>query len=158
MNLSDVKASPNKRAHKKRVGRGNGSGWGKTAGRGENGQKSRSGYSSPRMAEGGQMPIFRRIPKKGFTNGPFKKEFIIVNVADLEKLEDGTVVTAELLKKTRIISRYKDGVKILGEGELTKKLDVKIQKISKSAREKIEKTGGTVEIVKLVPKVKKVSE
>ena len=129
-----------------RVGRGAGSGNGKTAGKGHKGQKARSG-SKKNGFEGGQMPLARRLPKRGFTN-IFAKEYTVVNVGELEKLENGTTVTAELLKKQGIISKIeKDGLKVLGRGELTKKLDVKAAKFSETAKKAIEAAGGSAEVV-----------
>ena len=130
----------------KRKGRGTGSGLGKTAGRGHKGQKSRSGGGVRPGFEGGQMPLTRRIPKRGFTN-VFAKVYSEVNVAQLEVFEPDTVVTPELLKEKGIIKKLNDGVKILGEGELNKKLTVKAHKFSKAAQEKIEAAGGKAEVI-----------
>ena len=128
-----------------RRGRGHGSGNGKTAGKGHKGQKARSG--APRIGfEGGQMPLFRRLPKRGFKNRN-AKDYAFVNVGRLDTFEEGTVITPELLLETGVIAKLRDGVKILGEGELTKKLTVKTNKISASAKEKIEAAGGTVEVI-----------
>ncbi|MEG0872383.1 MAG: 50S ribosomal protein L15 [Clostridia bacterium] len=130
---------------RKRVGRGIGSGLGKTAGRGHNGQKSRSGGSIRRGFEGGQTPLFRRIPKRGFTNR-FSTEYAIVNLSDLERFEADTVVNTELLLKEGIIRKELDGLKVLGNGELTKKLTVVAAKFSKAAEEKIQAVGGKTEV------------
>ena len=130
----------------KRKGRGTGSGLGKTAGRGHKGQKSRSGGGVRPGFEGGQMPLTRRIPKRGFTN-VFAKVYSEVNVAQLEVFEPDTVVTPELLKEKGIIKKLNDGVKILGNGELSKKLTVKAHKFSKAAQEKIEAAGGKAEVI-----------
>ena len=128
-----------------RRGRGHGSGNGKTAGKGHKGQKARSG--APRIGfEGGQMPLYRRIPKRGFTNRN-SLEIIAINVSVLNKFEDGTEVTPEVLLQEGVISKIADGVKILGNGELTKKLNVKVNAYSASAKEKIEKAGGTAEVI-----------
>jgi len=128
-----------------RKGRGAGSGNGKTAGKGHKGQKARSG--APRIGfEGGQMPLFRRLPKRGFNNRN-SKVYAYVNVERLEQFEDGTVVTAELLLENGIVAKVIDGVKILGGGELTKKLTVKVAKVTESAKAKIEAAGGTVEVI-----------
>lgn len=144
MRLSDLKP-----LHPKdkpwRVGRGIGSGNGKTSGRGHKGQLARSGGGVRPGFEGGQMPLVRRIPKRGFVN-IFKREYSIVNLKDLEGFEAGTVITPEFLKETGKIKKIKDGVKILGEGEVTKPLTVKVNAISQSAREKIEAAGGRVEV------------
>jgi large subunit ribosomal protein L15 len=134
------------RTAKKRVGRGPGSGLGKTSGRGQKGQKARSGGGVRLGFEGGQTPLARRLPKRGFTNFN-RKEYAIVNIADLEKrFEDGTTVTPELLKEVGLVKKELNGVKVLGKGELTKKLNVKAAKFSKTAQEAIEKAGGTTEV------------
>ena len=128
-----------------RRGRGHGSGNGKTAGKGHKGQKARSG--APRIGfEGGQMPLYRRIPKRGFTNRN-SLEIIAINVSALERFENGTEVTPEVLLNEGVISKIADGVKVLGNGELTKKLNVKVNAFSASAKEKIEKAGGTAEVI-----------
>ncbi|SDL18480.1 50S ribosomal protein L15 [Natronincola ferrireducens] len=131
----------------KRKGRGTGSGLGKTAGRGSNGQNSRSGGGTRLGFEGGQMPLIRRIPKRGFTN-IFKKQFAIVNIEDLNRFENGTEITAQMLKEAGVIKKIeKDGLKILGNGNLEKNLTIKAQKFTKSAVEKIEAAGGKVEVI-----------
>ncbi|MFY9213874.1 MAG: 50S ribosomal protein L15 [Tissierellaceae bacterium] len=133
---------------RKRVGRGIGSGLGKTAGRGHDGQNARSGGGVRPGFEGGQMPLFRRLPKRGFTN-IFAKEFAIVNIEDLNVFADDTVVTPELLIEEGLVKKGKviDGIKVLGNGEITKKLTVKSHKFSKSAVEKIEAAGGKTEVI-----------
>jgi len=143
-NLKPARGSVRKR---KRVGRGPGSGTGKTAGRGENGQKSRSGYSRKVGFEGGQMPLHRRVPKRGFTNAPFRKEFAEVNLGRLEVFEDGTIVTPEVLVKRGIVKRVRDGVKILGKGDLTKALTVHAHRFSARAKERIAGAGGKAEVL-----------
>ncbi|MDO4543605.1 MAG: 50S ribosomal protein L15 [Clostridia bacterium] len=146
MKLHELQPTPGTKKAPKRVGRGTGSGIGKTSAKGHKGQKARSG-SKKNGFEGGQMPLARRLPKRGFHNH-FAKEYTIINISDLERLENDTEVTAELLKKTGAISKIeKDGLKVLGNGELTKKLNVKAAKFSKSAEEAIVKAGGTVEVV-----------
>jgi large subunit ribosomal protein L15 len=130
----------------KRKGRGTATGQGKTAGRGMNGQKSRSGGGVRLGFEGGQMPLYRRIPKRGFTN-VFKKEWSIMNVSDLNAYEEGTVITPELLIADGKVKQVTAGVKILGNGELEKKLTVKANKFSKAAIEKIEAAGGKAEVI-----------
>lgn len=131
----------------KRLGRGTGSGRGTTAGRGHDGQNSRSGGGVRPGFEGGQMPIYRRLPKRGFTN-IFAKEYAIVNLADLnDKFEDGAEITPEVLVETGLIKKVCDGVKVLGDGNLDKKLTVKATKFSKTAAEKIEANGGKVEVI-----------
>lgn len=146
MNLHDLKPAAGSRKKPKRVGRGPGSGTGKTSGRGEKGQKSRSGYSSKRGFEGGQMPLHRRLPKRGFTN-IFRKHFRTVNVSQLNGFEPGTEVTPELLQKSGLLRKGETDTKILGNGELTVKLTVKAHKFTKSAAQKIEAAGGTVELL-----------
>lgn len=130
----------------KRVGRGQGTGQGTTAGRGMNGQNSRSGGGVRLGFEGGQMPLYRRLPKRGFTNH-WATEYAEVNVASLNRFENDTVVDFDLLLQSGLVKQVKDGVKILGNGELEKKLTVKAEKFSKSAVEKIEKAGGKVEVI-----------
>ena len=130
----------------KRVGRGQGTGQGTTAGRGMNGQNSRSGGGVRLGFEGGQMPLYRRLPKRGFTNH-WAKEYAEVNVKDLNRFENDTVVDFDLLLQSGLVKQVKDGVKVLGNGELEKKLTVKAEKFSKSAAEKIEKAGGKVEVI-----------
>lgn len=130
----------------KRIGRGHGSGNGKTAGKGHKGQNARSGGGVRPGFEGGQMPMTRRIPKRGFNN-IFATKYSIVNVSDLDQFVDGTVVDADLLKASGLIKKTNDGVKILGNGELTKNLTVKAAAFSASAKEKIEKAGGKAEVM-----------
>ena len=142
-NLSPAEGSRQSDAFRR--GRGHGSGNGKTAGKGHKGQKARSGAPRPGF-EGGQMPLYRRLPKRGFTNRN-TKEIISINVDVLNRFEDNTDVTVELLLESGAISAAKDGVKILGGGELTKKLNVKANAFSESAKEKIEAAGGTVEVI-----------
>jgi large subunit ribosomal protein L15 len=142
MELNNLKPKKGARHAKKRVGRGPGSGHGKTAGRGEKGQKSRSGYSRMLGFEGGQMPLHRRLPKRGFTN-IFKKVNAVVNVSDLERFDNGAVVDEGVLRKAGLVKGAADGVKILGDGKLTKKLNVHATKFSASARKQIEAAGGT---------------
>ncbi|MFA5676432.1 MAG: 50S ribosomal protein L15 [Christensenellales bacterium] len=146
MKLSDLKPAPGSRKTKKRVGRGIGSGLGKTSTRGQDGQKSRSGGGVRPGFEGGQMPLSRRLPKRGFTN-IFAKEYATVNVCELNRFEDGTEITAAFLKEQRIIRKINDGLKVLGNGELTKKLTVKAAKFTETAAEKIAAAGGTAEVV-----------
>lgn len=146
MKLHELKPAQGSRKAKKRVGRGTGSGLGRNAGKGEKGQNSRSGGGVRLGFEGGQMPLFRRLPKRGFTN-IFAKEIVAINVDRLNIFENGTEVTPELLIEKGIIGKIKDGVKILGNGELEKNLVVKASKFSKSAVEKIEAAGGKVEVI-----------
>ncbi len=146
MRLDELQPAEGSTFKVKRVGRGIGSGNGKTSGKGHKGQKARSGGGVRPGFEGGQMPLYRRLPKRGFNN-IFAKEYVTINVEVLERFENGTEVTAELLKETGVISKILDGVKILGRGELTKKLNVKVAKFSASAAEKIEKAGGKAEVI-----------
>ena len=146
MKLDELQPAEGSKFAVKRVGRGIGSGTGKTSGKGHKGQNARSGGGVRPGFEGGQMPLYRRLPKRGFNN-IFAKQYVTVNVEALEKLEDGTEVTAQLLKEKGIISKTLDGVKILGRGELTKKLNVKVAKYTESAKEKIEKAGGKAEVM-----------
>lgn len=132
---------------KKRVGRGSGSGLGKTSGRGQKGQKARSGGSINPVFEGGQLPLYRRLPKKGFSNYPFKKEYAVINLSDLNVFEDGTVVTPALLKEIGIVKKQLSGIKVLGEGQLEKKLTVQAHKFSKSAIDKINESGSKAEVI-----------
>ena len=146
MELSNLQpAAGSKHSDNFRRGRGHGSGNGKTAGKGHKGQKARSG--APRIGfEGGQMPLYRRIPKRGFTNRN-TKEIISINVSALERFEDGTVVTVEKLLEEGVISKAADGVKILGNGEISKKLTVQVNAFSETAKAKIEAAGGSAEVI-----------
>ena len=132
---------------KKRVGHGPGSGLGKTSGRGQKGQKARSGGSINPVFEGGQLPLYRRLPKRGFSNYPFKKEYAVINLSDLNVFEDGTVVTPALLKERGIVKKQLSGIKVLGEGQLEKKLTVQAHKFSKSAIDKINESGSKAEVI-----------
>ena len=146
MNLSELKpAAGSTHSANFRVGRGHGSGNGKTAGKGHKGQKARSGAPRPGF-EGGQMPLYRRLPKRGFTNRN-TKDIVSINITELNRFEDGTVVTIETLVENGVIKNPKDSVKILGNGELTKKLTVKANAFSASAAEKIQALGGTTEVI-----------
>ena len=134
--------------HKKKIlGRGRGSGLGKTSGKGHKGQNARSGGGVRPGFEGGQLPLFKRLPQRGFSNAMFKKVYATINVSDLEKFDNGAVVTPELLKEMGILKKQLSGVKVLGNGELTKKITVKAHKFSKSAIEKIEAQGGKAEVI-----------
>ena len=146
MRLNTLSPAEGAKHSAKRLGRGIGSGLGKTGGRGHKGQKSRTGGGVRRGFEGGQMPLYRRLPKRGFTN-IFAKQIVSINVDRLNIFENGTVVTPELLLETRVISKVKDGVKILGNGTLEKSLTVQGCKMSKAAAEKIEAAGGKVEVM-----------
>jgi len=142
MELNNLKPKKGSRHAKKRVGRGPGSGHGKTASRGEKGQKSRSGYSRMLGFEGGQMPLHRRLPKRGFTN-IFKKQHAVVNLSDLERFDNGATVDENALRGAGLVKGAADGIKILGNGKLTKKLTVHASKFSATARKQIEAAGGT---------------
>ena len=146
MTLESLKPARGAVKTKKRIGRGPGSGTGKTAGRGSNGAKSRSGYSRRYGFEGGQMPLIRRLPKRGFVN-KFAKELATVNVRDLERFPEGTVVTPELLQTTGLVRKLGDGLKVLGDGELKKNLVVQAHRFSATARAKIETAGGRAEVL-----------
>ncbi len=147
MKLHELKPNPGSVKERKRLGRGTASGQGKTSGKGQKGQNSRSGGGVRPGFEGGQMPIYRRLPKRGFTN-IFATQYAEINVEVLNELfEDGAIITPDLLKETGILKRQLDGVKVLGNGEITKKLTVKANKFSKSAVEKIEAAGGKVEVI-----------
>lgn len=146
MKLHELQYEEGARKVRKRVGRGPASGTGKTSGRGHKGQNSRSGGGVRPGFEGGQTPLFRRIPKRGFTN-IFRKEYGIVNIESLNVFEDETVVTPELLLQMRVVRKLETGIKVLGNGKLTKKLTVKGHKFSKSAQAAIEAAGGTVEVL-----------
>jgi large subunit ribosomal protein L15 len=145
MKLHELQPAAGSTTAPKRLGRGPGTGNGKTAGRGHKGQKARSGGGVRVGFEGGQMPLARRVPKRGFTN-IYRVEYATVNVGRLEIFENGTVVTAETLKEAGLIKKVMDGVKILGNGELTKKLTVQAEKFTDSAKEKIEALGGKAEV------------
>ncbi len=146
MKLNELSPAAGSKTEAKRKGRGAGTGNGKTAGRGHKGQNARSGGGVRPGFEGGQMPIYRRLPKRGFTN-IFAKKYTEINVSELNKFEDGTVVDATLLKETGVISKILDGVVVLGRGEITKKITVKAARVTKGAAEKIEKAGGKVEVI-----------
>ena len=147
MKLHELRPSEGAFKTSKRVGRGVGSGLGKTSGKGHKGQNARSGGGVRPGFEGGQLPLFRRLPKRGFSNAMFKVEYATINISDLEKFEDGAVVTPELLKEMGILKKQLAGVKVLGNGELTKKLTVKASKFSATAVEKIEARGGKAEVI-----------
>ncbi|TLM66099.1 MAG: 50S ribosomal protein L15 [Deltaproteobacteria bacterium] len=146
MDLSNLQPAAGSHRNRKRIGRGHGSGTGKTAGKGHKGQKARSGGSIKAGFEGGQMPLQRRLPKRGFT--PLTRmEYALVNLRDLELFEAGSVVDVEALGKAGLIGQLKDGVKVLGDGELSKALTIRAHKFSKSAQEKIAAAGGTAEVI-----------
>lgn len=146
MKLHELKPVEGARHSRKRLGRGTGSGTGKTAGKGHKGQNSRSGGGVRPGFEGGQMPLFQRLPKRGFTNIN-RKEYAIINLDVLNRFDENTEVNPALLKEAGIVKQQRDGIKVLGEGTLEKKLTVKAHKFSKSAKEAIEKAGGIVEVI-----------
>ncbi len=146
MKLHELKPAPGSKREKRRVGRGQASGLGKTSGRGHGGQNSRSGGGVRIGFEGGQLPLYRRLPKRGFSNYRFKTRYAIINLSQLAEIEE-TTITPELLLEKGIIKKALDGVKILGDGELDRALEIKAHKFSQSAVEKIEKAGGKVEVI-----------
>ena len=134
--------------HKRKIlGRGRGSGLGKTSGKGHKGQNARSGGGVRTVFEGGQTPLYRRIPKRGFNNYEFRKEYAVINVSDLNRFENGTVVTPALLKEAGLVNKELCGIKVLGNGNLEKKLTVQATKVSKTAKEKIEASGSKIEVM-----------
>ena len=147
MKLNSIVAPVGAKHDRKRVGRGIGSGLGKTSGRGHKGQNARSGGGVRPGFEGGQLPLFRRLPKRGFKNALFKVRYAVINLSDLDKFEEGAVVTPELLHEMGLIKQSLDGVKVLAKGKLTKKLTVKANKFSDAALREIEKIGGKAEVI-----------
>ena len=131
----------------KRLGRGTSSGHGKTSGKGHKGQNARSGGGVRAVFEGGQLPLYRRLPKRGFSNARFKVEYAVINMTDLNRFEDGAVITPELLIESGLVKKEMDGIKILGNGDLSKKFTVRANKFSSSAKAKIEKNGGKTEVI-----------
>ena len=147
MKLHELKYNDGAKKDIKRLGRGSSSGTGKTSGKGQKGQNARSGGGVRIGFEGGQLPLYRRLPKRGFSNAMFKKTYAVINVSDLNMFEDGTEVTPELLFEMGIIKKQLSGIKVLGNGELTKKLTVRAHKFSNIAKEKIEAAGGKAEVM-----------
>lgn len=147
MKLHELKKNPGATHSKKRVGRGPGSGLGKTSGKGHKGQNARSGRKPSPLFEGGQLPLYRRVPNRGFSNLRFKVRYGTVNVEDLNVFDDKTVVTPQLLKESGLLKNQLSGVKILGDGELTKKLTIQAHRFTKSALDKIEKSGSKAEVI-----------
>ncbi len=146
MDLSNLKPPAGQRQKQRRVGRGMGSGRGKTSGRGQKGQHSISGFSQKRGFEGGQMPLHRRLPKRGFSNQPFKKEYAVINLSRLEKLE-GSEFSPEALVQAGVVKKLGNGLKVLGTGELSRAITVRAHLFSESAKQKIESAGGRAEVV-----------
>ena len=147
MKLHELKYNEGSKKAINRLGRGTSSGTGKTSGRGQNGQNARSGGGVRVGFEGGQLPLYRRLPKRGFSNAMFKKNYAVINVSDLNMFDDGTTVTPELLKEMGIIKKQLSGIKVLGNGSLEKKVNVRAHKFSDVAKEKIEAAGGKVEVI-----------
>ncbi len=147
MKLHELEKNPGAKQERRRVGRGPGSGLGKTSGKGQKGQNARSGGGVNPVFEGGQLPLYRRLPKRGFSNAIFKKEYAVINVCDLNRFEDGTVVTPALLKEVGIVKKQLSGIKVLGEGNLEKKLTIQAHKFSESALEKIKESGSKAEVI-----------
>ena len=147
MKLHELEKNIGATSSRKRVGRGAGSGLGKTSGKGQKGQNSRSGGGVKATFEGGQLPLYRRLPKRGFSNFEFKTTYATVNVEDLNRFEDGTLVTPALLKEVGLANKELDGIKVLGNGSLEKKLTIQAHKFSKSAVEKIEASGSKIEVI-----------
>ncbi len=145
MQLHDLAPAPGSRKNRKRIGRGPGSGMGKTSTKGHKGLKARSGGTVRPGFEGGQMPIYRRLPKRGFKNYAFRTHNAVLNVRDLDRFDDGAQITEDVLKEVGLVKGQIDGVKILGEGEVTKRFELKNILVSKAAKEKIETAGGSVE-------------
>ena len=147
MKLNELKKNEGATFRKKIVGRGSGSGLGKTSGRGQKGQNARSGGGVSPVFEGGQLPLYRRLPKRGFSNHKFKVVYATVNVGDLNVFEDGTVVTPALLKEKGIVKKQLNGIKVLGDGNLEKKLTIQANRFSSSALKKIEESGSKAEVI-----------
>ena len=147
MKLSELKYNYGSKKDIKRLGRGSSSGTWKTSGKGQKGQNARSGGGVRPGFEGGQLPLYRRLPKRGFSNAMFKKVYAVINVSDLNMFDEGTVVTPELLKEMGIIKNALSGIKVLGNGELEKKLEVRAHKFSETAKQKIEAAGGKAEVM-----------
>ncbi len=147
MKLHELEKNPGATKERRRVGRGPGSGLGKTSGKGQKGQKARSGASINPVFEGGQLPLYRRLPKRGFSNAIFKKEYAVINVFDLNRFENGTIITPALLKEAGIIKKQLSGIKVLGEGTLEKKVTIQAHKFSASALEKIKESGSKAEVI-----------
>lgn len=147
MKLNSMYAPYGATKTRKRVGRGTSSGTGKTSGKGHKGQNARSGGGVRQGFEGGQLPLYRRLPKRGFSNAKFKTEYAVINLSDLNNFDDGTVITPELLKEMGLVKNQLDGIKILGNGILEKKIIVKANKFSEIAKQQIEKLGGKAEVI-----------
>ena len=147
MRLHELEKNPGAKQVKKRLGRGPGSGLGKTSGKGHKGQNARSGGGVSPIFEGGQLPLYRRLPKRGFSNAKFKVEYAVINVEDLNRFENDTVVTPALLKECGLVKKQLAGIKVLGNGELNKKLTIQASRFTSAALEKIEKSGSKAEVI-----------
>ncbi len=147
MKLNELQKNPGAKQTKKRVGRGPGSGLGKTSGKGHKGQNARSGGGVRAVFEGGQLPLYRRLPKRGFSNAMFKTRYAVINVEELNRFDEGTTVTPALLKEVGMIKQQLDGIKVLGSGKLEKKLTIQAHKFSKSALTKINESGSKAEVI-----------
>jgi len=147
MKLHELKKNPGATHSKKIVGRGPGSGLGKTSGKGHKGQNARSGGGVNPVFEGGQLPLYRRLPKRGFSNAKFKTEYAVINVSDLDKFEEGTVITPELLKEVGMVKKQLAGIKVLGNGEITKKITIRAHRFTSSALRKLEESGSKAEVI-----------
>ncbi|MBR4672405.1 MAG: 50S ribosomal protein L15 [Bacilli bacterium] len=147
MRLNELEKNVGATQRRKIVGRGRGSGLGKTSGKGHKGQNARSGGGVRPVFEGGQTPLYRRLPKRGFSNYEFKTTYAVINVSDLNRFDNGTVVSPALLKEVGLVKNQLDGIKVLGNGKLEKKLTVQAHKFSKTAQEKIEKSGSKIEVM-----------
>ena len=147
MKLHELKKNPGATHSKKIVGRGPGSGLGKTSGEGHKGQNARSGGGVNPVFEGGQLPLYRRLPKRGFSNAKFKTEYAVINVSDLDKFEEGTVITPELLKEVGMVKKQLAGIKVLGNGEITKKITIRAHGFTSSALRKLEESGSKAEVI-----------
>lgn len=147
MKLHELKKNPGATHSKKIVGRGPGSGLGKTSGKGHKGQNARSGGGVNPVFEGGQLPLYRRLPKRGFSNAKFKTEYAVINVSDLDKFEEGTVITPELLKEVGMVKKQLAGIKVLGNGKITKKVTIRAHRFTSSALRKLEESGSKAEVI-----------
>lgn len=147
MKLHELQVNQGAKQTKKRVGRGPGSGLGKTSGKGHKGQNARSGGGVRPVFEGGQLPLYRRLPKRGFSNAMFKTRYAVINVEDLNRFDEGTTVTPALLKEVGMVKQQLDGIKVLGSGKLEKKLTIQAHKFSRSAMEKIDESGSKAEVI-----------
>lgn len=147
MKLNELKKNPGATHSKKIVGRGPGSGLGKTSGKGHKGQNARSGGGVRPVFEGGQLPLYRRLPKRGFSNAKFKCEYAVINVSDLDKFEEGTVITPELLKEVGMVKKQLAGIKVLGNGEITKKVTIRAHRFTSTALRKLEESGSKAEVI-----------